>query len=50
MPSIEAYNTIEIYPSLYGQGLVMQLLTGALTLQHPQQTVLLNNSEGKAGS
>ncbi|MNC53376.1 Unsaturated rhamnogalacturonyl hydrolase YesR [compost metagenome] len=30
MPSAEAYNTIEVYPTLYGQGLVMQLLTEAL--------------------
>lgn len=37
MPSIEAYNAIERYPALYGQGLVMQLLSEALTL------------EGKAG-
>ncbi|RXZ81398.1 glycosyl hydrolase [Paenibacillaceae bacterium] len=27
MPSIEAYNNIPIYPTLYGQGLTMQLLT-----------------------
>ncbi|WP_342548137.1 glycoside hydrolase family 88 protein [Paenibacillus sp. FSL P2-0089] len=32
MPSIAAYNTIERYPALYGQGLVMQLLTEALDL------------------
>ncbi|WP_379157791.1 glycoside hydrolase family 105 protein [Paenibacillus sp. sgz5001063] len=30
MPSEEAYNAIEVYPSLYGQGLVMQLLAQAL--------------------
>ncbi|WP_405117231.1 glycoside hydrolase family 88 protein [Paenibacillus sp. FSL K6-1217] len=32
MPSIEAYNRIERYPAVYGQGLVMQLLTEALNL------------------
>ncbi|WP_231637757.1 glycoside hydrolase family 88 protein [Paenibacillus sp. FSL R5-0912] len=51
MPSIEAYNAIERYPALYGQGLVMQLLTEALNHQHPQhlpQAVPLN-SEGKGG-
>ncbi|MFD2882118.1 hypothetical protein ACFTAO_49900 [Paenibacillus rhizoplanae] len=32
MPSIAAYNTIERYPALYGQGLAMQLLTEALDL------------------
>ncbi|WP_019914189.1 glycoside hydrolase family 88/105 protein [Paenibacillus sp. HW567] len=30
MPSAEAYNEIAVYPTLYGQGLVMQLLTQAL--------------------
>jgi unsaturated rhamnogalacturonyl hydrolase len=33
MPTVEAYNAIEQYPALYGQGLVMQLLAEALTLQ-----------------
>ncbi|MHA6533112.1 glycoside hydrolase family 88/105 protein [Paenibacillus sp. BAC0078] len=32
MPSAEAYNEITVYPTLYGQGLVMQLLTQALDL------------------
>ncbi|WP_342438002.1 glycoside hydrolase family 88 protein [Paenibacillus sp. FSL L8-0436] len=32
MPSEEAYNEIALYPSLYGQGLVMQLLAQALNL------------------
>lgn len=32
MSSIAAYNTIERYPAMYGQGLVMQLLTEALDL------------------
>ncbi len=32
MPSAEAYNEIAVYPTLYGQGLVMQLLTQALDL------------------
>lgn len=48
MPTIEAYNAIERYPALYGQGLVMQLLTEALNHQHPQQPVSLN-SEGEGG-
>jgi len=26
MPTVEAYNTIPVYPTLYGQGLVLQLL------------------------
>lgn len=40
MPSIAAYNTIERYPALYGQGLVMQLLTEALDLgqMHQEQS------------
>ncbi|MNJ02729.1 hypothetical protein D3C73_1627860 [compost metagenome] len=29
MPTADAYNTIEVYPTLYGQGLVMQLFTHA---------------------
>lgn len=29
MPSADAYNTIETYPTLYGQGLVLQLFTQA---------------------
>ncbi|WP_239004722.1 glycoside hydrolase family 88 protein [Paenibacillus tepidiphilus] len=32
MPSVEAYNKIPVYPTLYGQGLTMQLLTQALSL------------------
>ncbi|WP_256701659.1 glycoside hydrolase family 105 protein [Paenibacillus sp. P3E] len=36
MPSEEAYNTIEVYPSLYGQGLVMQLLAQELELEDRQ--------------
>lgn len=36
MPSIAAYNTIERYPALYGQGLVMQLLTEALDLEQTE--------------
>lgn len=32
MPSEEAYNEIALYPSLYGQGLVMQLLVQVLNL------------------
>ncbi|AIQ66489.1 glycoside hydrolase family 88/105 protein [Paenibacillus graminis] len=38
MPSADAYNTIETYPTLYGQGLVMQLFTHApdlLSGTHP---------------
>lgn len=27
MPSVDAYNQIPIYPTLYGQGLTLQLLT-----------------------
>lgn len=39
MPTIEAYNEIEQYPALYGQGLVMQLLAEALILQDsPEST------------
>ncbi|OMF98070.1 glycoside hydrolase family 88 protein [Paenibacillus sp. FSL R7-0337] len=37
MPSIAAYNTIERYPALYGQGLVMQLLTEALNAGHTKE-------------
>lgn len=37
MPSIAAYNTIGRYPALYGQGLVMQLLTEALNAGHTKQ-------------
>ncbi|WP_254075517.1 glycoside hydrolase family 88 protein [Paenibacillus tritici] len=33
MPSVEAYNAVQRYPALYGQGLVMQLLTEAMTQQ-----------------
>jgi unsaturated rhamnogalacturonyl hydrolase len=32
MPSVEAYGEIAVYPALYGQGLVMQLLTQARAL------------------
>lgn len=33
MPSAEAYNEIAVYPALYGQGLVMQLLAQTLSLK-----------------
>ncbi|WP_246188035.1 glycoside hydrolase family 88 protein [Paenibacillus tengchongensis] len=32
MPSVEAYNRIPVYPTLYGQGLTLQLLSQALSL------------------
>ncbi|TXK84164.1 glycoside hydrolase family 105 protein [Paenibacillus sp. N3.4] len=39
MPSIEAYNEIPTYPTLYGQGLVLMLLSHALRRNEEQQAI-----------
>ncbi|MNW61143.1 Unsaturated rhamnogalacturonyl hydrolase YesR [compost metagenome] len=48
MPSAEAYNEIAVYPALYGQGLVMQLLAQTLSLSfNGQQNVTTVRKAGR---
>lgn len=48
MPSVDAYNRIPIYPTLYGQGLTLQLLTEIQMLNGYEKTAerKLNRYEG----